>query len=67
MMNRCGYDYVASIEMECEVLSIPDALPKAVKFLHDNLPMDEDPQEQSWQKKTHAGKVKRLQEYGWTE
>ena len=66
-LRRCGYDYVASIEMECEVLSIPDALPKAVKFLHDNLPMDEDPQEQSWQKKTHAGKVKRLQEYGWTE
>lgn len=64
-LRRTGYDYVASIEMECEVLSIPDALPKAVEFLRTNLPLDLDPTEQSWQKKTHESKQKHFLEYGW--
>ena len=66
-LRRCGYDYVASIEMECEVLTIPDALPKAVRFLKENLPEDQEPGEQSWQKKTHEGKLKRLRQYGLAE
>lgn len=66
-LRRCGYDYVASIEMECEVLTIPDALPKAVRFLRENLPEDQEPGEQSWQKKTHEGKLKRLRQYGLAE
>lgn len=63
-LRRCGYDYVASIEMECEVLSIPDALPKSVAFLRECIPGDLDPKEQSWQQKTRAGRIKRFQEYG---
>lgn len=66
-LRRTGYDYVASIEMECEILSIPDAVPKAVDFLRNNLPSDLDPTEQSWQKKTHEGKLKRFREHGWAE
>lgn len=66
-LRRNGYDYVSSIEMECEVLSIPDAVPKAVEFLRCNLPADRNSSEQSWQKKTHEGKLKRFCEYGWME
>lgn len=66
-LRRCGYDYVASIEMECEVLTIPDALPKAVRFLKENLPENMDAEEQSWQKKTHEGKMMRLKQYELTK
>lgn len=63
-LRRLGYDYVASIEMECEVLTIPDAFPKAVSFLKECLPQDLDPNEESWQNKTRAGRKRRFQEYG---
>ena len=63
-LHRTGYDYVASIEMECEVLSIPDAFPKAVRFLEENLPKDMAPGEQSWQSKTREGRLRRFKEYG---
>ncbi len=63
-LRRTGYDYVASIEMECEVLSIPDALPKAAAFLRQCVPADLDPSEQSWQSKTRASRLRRFKEYG---
>lgn len=66
-LRRTGYDYVSSIEMECEILTIPDAVPKAVEFLRSNLPADLVPNEQSWQKKTHEGKLKRFRQYGWDD
>lgn len=64
-LRKAGYDYVASIEMECESLSIPDAAPKAVAFLRSCLPQDEDPNEQSWQHKTREGRIQRFKAYGW--
>lgn len=63
-LRRAGYDYVASIEMECEVLSVPDALPKAVKFLEECLPADIAPGEESWQHKTREGRLRRFAENG---
>jgi len=63
-LRRTGYDYVASIEMECEIMTIPDAFPKAVRFLKDCLPQDLDMNEESWQHKTHLGRMRRFAEYG---
>lgn len=63
-LRRTGYDYVASIEMECETLTIPDAFPKAVRFLKDCLPEDLNPNEESWQHKTHVSRMRRFAEYG---
>ena len=63
-LRKAGYDYVYSIEMECEVLAIPDALPKAVRFLEQCLPQDLVPGEESWQHKTREGRLRRFAEYG---
>lgn len=63
-LHRTGYDYVASIEMECEILSIPDALPRSVAFLKECIPADRNPKEQSWQHKTREGRLRRFREYG---
>lgn len=65
-LRKTGYDYVTSIEMECEILSIPDAFPKAVKFLQECIPQDLNPQEESWQHKTREGRRKRFLAYGLT-
>ena len=66
-LRRTGYDYVASIEMECEIMTIQDAFPKAVRFLKDCLPEDLDPDQESWQRKTHRSKLRRFEEYGLEE
>lgn len=63
-LRRTGYDYVTSIEMECEVMNIPDSVPKAVEFLRCCMPKDILPGEESWQRKTREGRLKRFRDYG---
>lgn len=63
-LRKAGYDGVASIEMECEVLSMPDGIDKAVRFLRDSLPADLKAQEQSFMKKVREAHARRYQAYG---
>lgn len=63
-LRRCGYDYVSSIELECEVLCAEDGAKKAVDFLKSALPEDLSPEDESWQASTRANRLKRFEAYG---
>ncbi len=66
-LRRVGYDYAVSLEMECETLSIPDAIVKSTEFLTYCLPKDIVTGEQSWQAKTRENRIKRFKDYGFQD
>ena len=59
-----GYDYVTSIEMECDTLTASDGVRKAAEFLRQCVPADLPADEKNWVQKIHDGKVNHLKEYG---
>ena len=59
-----GYDYVTSIEMECDTLTASDGVQKAAEFLRMCVPKDLTPEEKNWKQKIHDCKVRHMQEYG---
>lgn len=59
-----GYDYVTSIEMECDTLTASDGVQKAAEFLRMCVPKDLTPEEKNWKQKIHDGKMRHMQEYG---
>ena len=63
-LRRVSYDYVASIEMECDTFTVSDALPRAVGFLRECVPADHDPNEPGWLEKARESRLKRFAELG---
>ena len=59
-----GYDYVTSIEMECDTLTASDGVQKAAEFLRMCVPKDLTPEEKNWKQKIHDGKMRHMQESG---
>jgi len=63
-LNRAGYDYVASIEMECELMDKQQGIEKAVAFLKDALIFDEKEGSINWIKGVKESKGKLYEKYG---
>ena len=62
-LRAVGYDYVTSIEMECDTLTASDGVHKAAEFLRQCVPADLGPDELSWTQKAHNSKLNHLKDY----